>query len=291
MKCKYCGEIQNENMNYCEKCGKPLDKKAEKKYNIAYLFIVIIVFIIFIDAINIFNDYQSKDNQSKSEKNVNLENKDIKQEPVITEENEEENKAEKEKVANTQTKEQTHTYLEEIQILVPSYLEEINNRINGYSHVLLRAQHDMRGKNVLEEKRYKFSLINWTVSPRKTYSEGEKQSYFYTTYDDYKSQYELLYGDSSNMDQEMQGLGMLYGELNNDDLGSGYVSWMSNWAPMSTTSIEFYAQEKIDEQNGYTVRGYFIVESEDEAKKSLRTFEIKYATNGSRDWLTSIILY
>lgn len=169
-------------------------------------------------------------------------------------------------------------------------IEEINEKINRYDYFLMRAFFDKKGQNLLEDLILKFSLINWTISTSKDYDNGVSQSYKYATYEDYKSQYEYLYGDSSKMDEELEKLSNeAIANTKDINLGNGYISWAGNWSPVSYTNFKLQADNVISEDNGYTVKGTYTYDDVD-SKSYSGNFEIKYETSNDKEWLTSIVL-
>lgn len=169
-------------------------------------------------------------------------------------------------------------------------IEEINEKINRYNYFLMRAFFDKKGQNLLEDLTLKFSLINWTISTSKDYDNGVSQSYKYATYEDYKSQYESLYGDSSKMDEELEKLSNeSIANTKDTNLGNGYISWAGNWSPVSYTNFKLQTDNIISEDNGYTVKGTYTYDDVD-SKSYSGNFEIKYETSNDIEWLTSIVL-
>ena len=169
-------------------------------------------------------------------------------------------------------------------------LDEINIRINEYDEFLAKTFWRNKGENLISGE-LKFNLINLTVPNSKTYDNGTVQSFPYVTYDEYKTQYEKLYGDSSKMDQEIKDLNKKDTvNAENQYLGKGYISWNGTWSPVPYRNFKLTAKKAKNKTNGYIVYGTYICDETGEEKQPSGDFKIEYSKQNDKDVLVSIII-
>ena len=173
-------------------------------------------------------------------------------------------------------------------------LEEINKKINEYDDFLIKIVYDTKGKNILSNIEFKLAFVDYMVPTKKTYESGVSQEFVYVTYEEYKEQYEKLYGDSSKMDEEISSNSSV-ANMNNSFLGKGYVTWVGTWrSVVPYKNFVINAEELLEQENGYIVKGTYSYEDLEstenvDTKKYSGDFEIKYSIFDNKEGMTSIV--